>query len=106
MRWYRSIAIDTLQWERSSSVATFCTVRARHHLMLGIKFRFGGFLLSMVPLCLMIIGILAIRFDNIRELYIVIFMSATSALFLIMGLIIKSRLMRAHLSVESFHNRR
>lgn len=62
------------------------------HLILGIKFRFGSLLLNIVSLCLMIVGILNLRFDKIQEQYLTIFMAATSAIFLIMATIIKSRL--------------
>jgi hypothetical protein len=62
------------------------------HLFLGIKFRFGSLLLNMVSLCLIIVGILNLRFNKIQERYLIIFMAATSAIFLVMATVIKSRL--------------
>jgi len=62
------------------------------HLILGIKFTFGCLLLNIIPLCLMIVGILNLRFNKIQEQYLTIFMAATSAIFLIMATVIKSRL--------------
>lgn len=62
------------------------------HLIWGIKFTFGSLLLNIVSLCLMIVGILNLRFNKIQEQYLTLFMAATSAIFLIMATVIKSRL--------------
>jgi len=57
-----------------------------------LKERFGGLIFSIVSMGLALIGVLALKLRDVSEFYLWILMVATSALFLISGGVVKSRL--------------